>query len=162
MPAWLGPSETAGPVQSNVRDRPLRCPATIGPGRSNSANPPDALKWLEGIGDPVNGLLVIDKPAGLTSHDVVAKLRRITGEKSIGHLGTLDPLATGVLPMLLGKYTRLLSLFALLATLGALAGCNGTSGSFNPNGTPAGTESITIVATSGGVSHSTIAIVAVQ
>jgi len=112
MPAWLGPSETAGPVQSNVRDRPLRCPATIGPGRSNSANPPDALKWLEGIGDPVNGLLVIDKPAGLTSHDVVAKLRRITGEKSIGHLGTLDPLATGVLPMLLGKYTRLAQYFS--------------------------------------------------
>jgi tRNA pseudouridine55 synthase len=55
----------------------------------------------------VNGLLIIDKPSGMTSHDVVARLRRATGEKSIGHLGTLDPMATGVLPLLLGKYTRL-------------------------------------------------------
>jgi len=55
----------------------------------------------------LNGLLVIDKPAGMTSHDVVNRLRKITGEKSIGHLGTLDPMATGVLPLLLGKFTRL-------------------------------------------------------
>jgi tRNA pseudouridine55 synthase len=60
----------------------------------------------------VNGLLVIDKPAGMTSHDVVGRLRRITGEKSIGHLGTLDPMATGVLPLLLGKYTRLAKFFS--------------------------------------------------
>ena len=55
----------------------------------------------------MNGLLILDKPSGMTSHDVVARLRRATGEKSIGHLGTLDPMATGVLPLLLGKYTRL-------------------------------------------------------
>jgi tRNA pseudouridine55 synthase len=60
----------------------------------------------------VNGLLVIDKPGGMTSHDVVARLRRITGEKSIGHLGTLDPMATGVLPLLLGKFTRLAQYFS--------------------------------------------------
>jgi tRNA pseudouridine55 synthase len=60
----------------------------------------------------VNGLLVIDKPGGMTSHDVVGRLRRITGEKSIGHLGTLDPMATGVLPLLLGKYTRLAQYFS--------------------------------------------------
>jgi tRNA pseudouridine55 synthase len=60
----------------------------------------------------VNGLLVIDKPSGITSHDVVAQMRRITGEKSIGHLGTLDPIATGVLPVLLGKYTRLAQYFS--------------------------------------------------
>ena len=60
----------------------------------------------------MNGLLVIDKPAGMTSHDVVGILRRITGERSIGHLGTLDPMATGVLPMLLGKYTRLAQYFS--------------------------------------------------
>jgi len=59
------------------------------------------------IVDKVNGLLIVDKPSGITSHDVVARLRRATGEKSIGHLGTLDPMATGVLPLLLGKYTRL-------------------------------------------------------
>ncbi|MFP5235972.1 MAG: tRNA pseudouridine(55) synthase TruB [Acidobacteriota bacterium] len=60
----------------------------------------------------MNGLYVIDKPSGITSHDVVSRLRKITGEKSIGHLGTLDPMATGVLPLLLGKYTRLAQFFA--------------------------------------------------
>src|ERR1700692_3565570 len=60
----------------------------------------------------MNGLLVLDKPSGVTSHDVVAIVRRATGEKSIGHLGTLDPMATGVLPLLLGKYTRLAQFFA--------------------------------------------------
>src|ERR1700685_3953441 len=59
----------------------------------------------------MNGLLVLDKPSGLTSHDVVAIVRRATGERSIGHLGTLDPMATGVLPLLLGKYTRLAQFF---------------------------------------------------
>jgi tRNA pseudouridine55 synthase len=48
----------------------------------------------------------------MTSHDVVGKLRRITGEKSIGHLGTLDPMATGVLPLVLGKFTRLAQYFS--------------------------------------------------
>ena len=55
---------------------------------------------------------MIDKPGGMTSHDVVARLRRITGESSIGHLGTLDPMATGVLPLLLGKFTRLAQYFS--------------------------------------------------
>jgi len=60
----------------------------------------------------VNGLLVVDKPGGMTSHDVVSRLRKITGENSIGHLGTLDPMATGVLPLLLGKFTRLAQYFS--------------------------------------------------
>ncbi|HET9840056.1 MAG TPA: tRNA pseudouridine(55) synthase TruB [Candidatus Angelobacter sp.] len=55
----------------------------------------------------VDGVLIINKPAGMTSHDVVACVRRITGEKSVGHLGTLDPMATGVLPLVLGRFTRL-------------------------------------------------------
>src|SRR5690242_746668 len=55
----------------------------------------------------MNGILIIDKPAGLTSHDVVNRVRRILGEKSIGHLGTLDPMATGVLPLVIGNLTRL-------------------------------------------------------
>lgn len=54
-----------------------------------------------------NGLIVIDKPAGWTSHDVVARLRRVLHERSIGHLGTLDPMATGLLPLVLGRWTRL-------------------------------------------------------
>ena len=60
----------------------------------------------------MNGLLIIDKPAGMTSHDVVSRLRKITAEKSIGHLGTLDPMATGVLPLLMGKFTRLAQYFS--------------------------------------------------
>jgi tRNA pseudouridine55 synthase len=59
----------------------------------------------------LNAVLVLDKPAGLTSHDVVHRVRRITGERSVGHLGTLDPAATGVLPLLLGRYTRLAQFF---------------------------------------------------
>jgi len=55
----------------------------------------------------MDAVLVIDKPSGLTSHDVVARVRRLLGERSVGHLGTLDPLATGVLPLLTGRFTRL-------------------------------------------------------
>jgi tRNA pseudouridine55 synthase len=55
----------------------------------------------------MNGVIIIDKPAGLTSHDVVGRARRILGERSIGHLGTLDPMATGVLPLVVGNFTRL-------------------------------------------------------
>ncbi len=60
----------------------------------------------------VNGALAVDKPAGMTSHDVVSCVRRIFAEKSVGHLGTLDPMATGVLPIVLGRYTRLAQFFA--------------------------------------------------
>ena len=64
--------------------------------------------------DPVtfDGVLVIDKPAGPTSHDIVACVRRTLGLKKVGHLGTLDPLATGVLPLVVGRATRLASLLA--------------------------------------------------
>src|SRR5438105_12526338 len=55
----------------------------------------------------ISGLLLVDKPAGLTSHDVVEIARRAYGERSIGHLGTLDPFATGLLVLLLGRATRL-------------------------------------------------------
>jgi tRNA pseudouridine55 synthase len=55
----------------------------------------------------VDGAVIIDKPAGLTSHDVVARVRRILRERRVGHTGTLDPFATGVLVILLGRATRL-------------------------------------------------------
>ena len=55
----------------------------------------------------MNGVLVIDKPSGPTSHDVVARVRRAIGIDRIGHTGTLDPLATGVLPLVIGRATRL-------------------------------------------------------
>jgi tRNA pseudouridine55 synthase len=56
---------------------------------------------------PFDGILVVDKPRGKTSHDVVEAVRRLVGFRQIGHLGTLDPLATGVLVLALGKATRL-------------------------------------------------------
>jgi tRNA pseudouridine55 synthase len=55
----------------------------------------------------IDGFLVIDKPRGLTSHDVVQRVRRIAKQRRVGHLGTLDPLATGVLPIALGEATKL-------------------------------------------------------
>src|SRR5688572_8362561 len=58
--------------------------------------------------DRIDGLVVVDKPAGWTSHDVVARCRRVFGQKRIGHSGTLDPDATGVLLVGLGRVTRLL------------------------------------------------------
>src|ERR1044071_6035197 len=54
-----------------------------------------------------NGVLIVDKPEGMTSHDVVASARRILKTKRVGHTGTLDPFATGVLVLLIGKATRL-------------------------------------------------------
>lgn len=57
--------------------------------------------------ESMNGILVVDKPSGMTSHDVVNRVRRILQEKSVGHLGTLDPMATGVLPLVLGRMTRI-------------------------------------------------------
>jgi tRNA U55 pseudouridine synthase TruB len=47
--------------------------------------------------EPVDGVFIIDKPAGMTSHDVIARVRKIVGERRVGHTGTLDPFATGVL-----------------------------------------------------------------
>ena len=55
----------------------------------------------------MDGLLIVDKPVGPTSHDVVARVRRALGERRIGHTGTLDPMASGVLPLVLGRATRL-------------------------------------------------------
>lgn len=58
------------------------------------------------------GVLVVDKPAGLTSHDVVHVVRRAMGHPRVGHTGTLDPFATGVLPLVIGKATRLAQFYA--------------------------------------------------
>ena len=62
------------------------------------------------VGDrPIDGVLLLDKPAGITSHDAVSMARRALGERRIGHTGTLDPFATGLLVLLVGRATRLLS-----------------------------------------------------
>jgi tRNA pseudouridine55 synthase len=59
----------------------------------------------------MDGLIVVDKPAGWTSHDVVNRMRRLANTKKVGHLGTLDPDATGVLPLVIGRATRLAKFF---------------------------------------------------
>ena len=61
--------------------------------------------------DSVDGVVIIDKPSGWTSHDVVAKVRNLVKAKKVGHTGTLDPFATGVLPLTLGRATRLTNYF---------------------------------------------------
>jgi tRNA pseudouridine55 synthase len=63
--------------------------------------------------EPESGVVVIDKPAGWTSHQVVARVRRIAGTRKVGHAGTLDPMATGVLVIGIGRATRLLGYLAL-------------------------------------------------
>lgn len=60
----------------------------------------------------MDGVIVVDKPSGWTSHDVVNKMRRIAKTKRVGHLGTLDPMATGVLPLVIGRATRLSQFYA--------------------------------------------------
>ncbi|WP_127571067.1 tRNA pseudouridine(55) synthase TruB [Georgenia faecalis] len=62
-----------------------------------------------GSSEPVDGILVLDKPAGWTSHDVVARVRRLAGTRKVGHAGTLDPMATGVLVLGVNRATRLLT-----------------------------------------------------
>src|SRR4029078_11048888 len=59
------------------------------------------------LGNHMDGLFLVDKPVGPTSHDVVARVRRVLGERRIGHTGTLDPMASGVLPLVIGTATRL-------------------------------------------------------
>src|SRR5262245_36525272 len=60
----------------------------------------------------MDGVLVIDKPGGMTSHDVVRRVRKLLATHRVGHLGTLDPMATGVLPLCIGKATRIGRFFA--------------------------------------------------
>ena len=60
----------------------------------------------------MDGVLVVDKPPSLTSHDVVSRVRRRVGTRRVGHIGTLDPMATGVLPLVVGRATRLASLLS--------------------------------------------------
>lgn len=60
----------------------------------------------------LDGLIIVDKPPGLTSHDVVNRMRRLANTRKVGHLGTLDPMATGVLPVVIGRATRLAQFFS--------------------------------------------------
>lgn len=87
------------------------------------------------------GVLVVDKPAGWTSHDVVNKMRRIASTRKIGHLGTLDPLATGVLPLLMNKATRLAQFFTRNDKIyEGVIRYGFATGSYDADGEPAGPD----------------------
>src|SRR5687768_17717339 len=87
----------------------------------------------------MDGVIVVDKPQGLTSHDVVAVARRVLRERSIGHTGTLDPLATGVLPLACGKATRLVRfLSASTKTYEATVRFGFTTDTYDVTGTETG------------------------
>ncbi|MGH9161252.1 MAG: tRNA pseudouridine(55) synthase TruB [Vicinamibacteraceae bacterium] len=90
----------------------------------------------------LDGVLVVDKPAGLTSHDVVAAARRAAGQKRVGHTGTLDPFATGVLALVLGRATRL-SRFLTASTKRYVAGVRlgVATDTYDVTGVPAGEPS---------------------
>lgn len=89
----------------------------------------------------MNGVIVVDKPSGWTSHDVVNKLRRIASTRKIGHLGTLDPLATGVLPLLLNRATRLAQYFTRNDKLyEGLIRYGFATDSYDADGAPAGPD----------------------
>jgi tRNA pseudouridine55 synthase len=76
--------------------------------RTRTANPP-----ISKMTKSNSGLVIVDKPAGLTSHDVVARIRRIAGTRKVGHAGTLDPMATGVLVVGVEKATKILGYLTL-------------------------------------------------
>ena len=109
MPGTTTPDGPDGPVQPDRPDGPARPdrpdgPAQLaGPARPEGPSRPPR----RGIDDP-GGFVVVDKQAGWTSHDVVARCRRLLGTRKVGHAGTLDPDATGVLIVGVGRATRLL------------------------------------------------------
>jgi tRNA pseudouridine55 synthase len=90
---------------------------------------------------PFDGALVINKPAGRTSHDVVEAVRRLLGFRQIGHLGTLDPIATGVLVLLLGRATRLAQFYAARRKrYESLFRFGFATDTYDADGTPAGPD----------------------
>src|SRR5689334_1990710 len=86
-------------------------PRWLAPSTRPDARSPSTRETHGPVRELMTGILLVDKPAGPTSHDVVQRLRRASGERRVGHTGTLDPAATGLLPLVFGHATRLASLF---------------------------------------------------
>src|SRR4051812_48439236 len=101
------PSMSATSPSSSVAAGTGRRPAASSPARSRRRAPSCWRRWRRERGAGMNGVVVVDKPGGMTSFDVVARVRRALGEKRVGHTGTLDPMATGVLPICVGDATKL-------------------------------------------------------
>ena len=116
------------------------------PGRPTAAAP----------GAPVDGILVVDKPVGPTSHDVVALVRRLAGTRKIGHGGTLDPFASGVLPLYLGVATRVVEFhlgaskaYRATVVFGASSTTDDLEGELTPVETPPPTREAVAAALAG-------------
>jgi tRNA pseudouridine55 synthase len=85
----------------------------------------------------VDGVIVVDKSGGMTSHDVVNRMRRLANTRKVGHLGTLDPMATGVLPLVIGRATRLAQFFSTgQKTYDALVRFGWATDTYDREGTP--------------------------
>nr|WP_232347060.1 MULTISPECIES: tRNA pseudouridine(55) synthase TruB [Bifidobacterium] len=82
-------------------------PTAEGIGRARASESLDGMEF--GTGEPISGIILVDKPSGVTSHDVVAAVRSVLGMRRVGHAGTLDPMATGLLVVGFGQATRLLT-----------------------------------------------------
>jgi len=103
--------ERRAQIQAAVNARPAsseRPSSHSWPTRPSRAGPPSRKSCVDNAMTTNNGLLLIDKPQGITSHDVVARVRLELGERRVGHAGTLDPMATGLLVLAVGPSTRLL------------------------------------------------------
>src|ERR1019366_2584291 len=102
------------PRRRGLRRRPRPVPQT---GRGLRRGRPRRVSEPQVKGKPAtsvpSGLVIVDKPGGMTSHDVVARIRRLAGTRRVGHAGTLDPMATGVLVVGVEKATRLLGYLTL-------------------------------------------------
>jgi tRNA pseudouridine55 synthase len=107
--AWVGTSAGRTTLHGMDDDTgPAAAVAGRDPRRADRADPDPAARPPRRPTAP-DGIVVVDKPAGWTSHDVVAKMRRLAGTRKVGHAGTLDPMATGVLVLGIGRATRLLT-----------------------------------------------------
>src|SRR5919108_2947102 len=96
------PGRLARPCRSPSTRHVTRCSPR--PGRPQPPSPAEVAR--SSLGPGLDGILVVDKPIGPTSHDVVGLVRRLAATKRVGHGGTLDPFASGVLPVFLGRATR--------------------------------------------------------
>ncbi|MBK9100669.1 MAG: tRNA pseudouridine(55) synthase TruB [Austwickia sp.] len=155
------PTPTGGPRNPTRWRRPCPHPCRVRTvptrpalRRSPTGTPEVPGAVAAGSGD---GILVVDKPSGMTSHDVVARVRRLVGTRRVGHAGTLDPMATGVLVLGVNRGTRLLSYlvgadkeYHAIVRLGAATTTDDADGEWLPVTDPAATEAALAVLTAGG------------
>ncbi len=112
--------------------------------------------------NPTSGVLLVDKPAGITSHDVVARTRKFVGTRKVGHAGTLDPMATGLLVLGINNSTRLLTWvvglnkeYTATIRLGASSTTDDAEGELSPPASPVALAAVTDAALGAGIARLT-------